>query len=253
MSPAFKVLIPARYGSSRLAGKPLMMIGQKTLIQHVYESACASHAEKVIIATDDDRIDDVGRSLGATVVMTSREHLSGTDRIYEAVKKLGCPDDEIIVNVQGDEFGLAPELINTVAATLDNHWDVQIATLCEKITTETDYQNPNTVKLVMEKNQRAMYFSRAPIPWQPKSTTGAVSPGFYGYKHIGIYAYRCGFLRTFAGLEKPPLEQTESLEQLRALYHGYPIQVAEVTVKGGIEVNTEEDLWRARKSIKNEA
>jgi len=246
VSVAFNVFIPARYRSSRLPGKPLLMIGDKTLIQHVYESACSSKADRVIIATDDDRIDDVARSFGATVIMTSPAHQSGTDRIYEAAAKLGLPDDEIIVNVQGDEFGLDPETVNQVATVLADNPDVQMATLCEKIMDKQIYLDPNSVKVVMDRKGRALYFSRASIPVQPGGDIDVNHKRSLGYKHIGIYAYRTGFLATFAGLPKADLEISESLEQLRALYHGYSIHVAEITVKTGIEINTPEDLILAR-------
>jgi len=223
------------------------MIGQKPLIEHVYESAVKSSASKVIIATDDDRIDDVARSFGATVVMTSTEHLSGTDRINEVLMKLDNPVDEIIVNVQGDEFGLGPALIDQVAIALYDHPDRHMATLCERIADKEMYTDPNIVKVVMDRNKLALYFSRSPIPWINTGLEHTTGISGEAYKHIGIYAYHSGFLKTFAGLPKSCLEQQESLEQLRALYHGYKIHVEEVPQKTGIEINTEEDLARARK------
>jgi len=247
----FKVIIPARFGSSRLPGKPLLMIGEKTLIQHVYDSACNSDAEKVVVATDDDRIEDVARSFGATVIMTSAQHQSGTDRIYEAATIMDSPDDEIIVNVQGDEYGLDPELINKVAAGLNDHAASDMATLCEKIIDQATYTDPNTVKVVMDINRRALYFSRAPIPWLAGHQHHIVT-GVFGYKHIGIYAYRTGFLKQFSRLPKADIEQSEALEQLRALYNGYSIYVTEVSGKAGVEINTEEDLKLARKSLMGE-
>jgi len=243
----FKVVIPARFGSSRLPGKPLLMIGDKTLIQHVYDCASASEADKVIIATDDDRIEDVARSFGATTVMTSGQHQSGTDRLHEAVTILGCADQEIIVNVQGDEYGLDPGLINKVAAALANDSEVQMATLCEQILDQATWLDPNAVKVVRDKNSHALYFSRAPIPCQ--SHQHNINPCF-GHKHIGIYAYRSGFLRTFSSLPKAGIELTESLEQLRAMFHGFRIRVEEIPGKAGIEINTEEDLQRAREKMK---
>jgi len=225
------------------------MIGDKTLIQHVYDCASLSGANKVIIATDDDRIEDVARSFGATTVMTSVQHQSGTDRLHEAVTILGCADQEIIVNVQGDEYGLDPGLINKVASALANDSEVQMATLCIKIPDQATWLEPNAVKVVRDTNNHALYFSRAPIPSQSHQHADNVNPCF-GYRHIGIYAYRCGFLRTFASLPKANIELTESLEQLRALYHGYRIRVEEVPGKAGIEINTEEDVQLARKQMK---
>lgn len=247
MTFRFKVFIPARYASTRLPGKPLLMIGQKTLIEHVYRSAISSTADKVIIATDDDRIEDVARSFGATVIMTSTGHQSGTDRINEAVTKLGIPDNEIIVNVQGDEYGLSPDLIDRVAAALNDRPDCHMATLCERITDSGVYRDPNTVKVVRDIQGQALYFSRSPIPWQKQEQ--AVSG--LACKHIGIYAYRAGFLNKFAALQRSELEQLESLEQLRALAHGYRIYVEELAQKKGVEINTEEDLKRARRMIKS--
>jgi 3-deoxy-manno-octulosonate cytidylyltransferase (CMP-KDO synthetase) len=244
----FKVIIPARFASTRLPGKPLVIIDQKTLIEHVYESALQSAATRVIIATDDDRIEDVARSFGATVVMTSATHQSGTDRINEVLTKLEVPEDEIIVNVQGDEYGLSPELINQVAAALHNHPDRHMATLCERIHDNKVYTDPNSVKVVMDSGKLALYFSRSPIPWMKSDGDSAGGINGPAYKHIGIYAYRSGFLKIFARLPRTHLEQQESLEQLRALHHGYRIHVEEVPRKTGIEINTEEDLELARKA-----
>lgn len=248
MTVRYKVIIPARFASTRLPGKPLLMIGQKTLIEHVYRSAVNSGADKVIIATDDDRIEDVARSFGATVIMTSTKHESGTDRINEVVTKMGIPDGEIIVNVQGDEYGLSPDLIDKVASALNDRPDCPMASLCERITDIKSYRDPNTVKVVRDTQGTALYFSRTPIPWHKEEQAAGKA-----WKHIGIYAYRAGFLKKFAALPRVELEQLESLEQLRALAHGYRIHVEEVVQKTGIEINTEDDLVRARKTVKSGA
>jgi 3-deoxy-manno-octulosonate cytidylyltransferase (CMP-KDO synthetase) len=240
---AFKVVIPARYASSRLPGKPLLQIGNRSLLEHVYRSAASSGASEVVVATDDQRIADHAARFGAKVIMTSSEHQSGTDRIQEALTCLNCAPEEIIVNVQGDEYGLAPELISHVATALAENQSNQMATLCERITDPAVYTDPNSVKVVMDNSNTALYFSRASIPWsKPPSTPFTL----LAYKHIGIYAYRAGFLQVFSKLPHVLLEQQESLEQLRALFHGYRIHVAEVPQKTGIEINTAEDLARAR-------
>lgn len=243
MSIPFKVVIPARFASTRLPGKPLLKIGAYSLLEHVHRAAQQSGAEQVIVATDDDRIADHAHGFGATVVMTAAEHASGTDRINEAVNKLDMAGDEIIVNVQGDEYGLQPELIDTVAGRLHARTECVMATLCEPITDLRVYQDPNSVKVVTDINGTALYFSRASIPWSKPGTLPTDV-----FKHIGIYAYRVDFLRRFARLPRAPLEQQESLEQLRALYHGYRIDVGRIALKAGIEINTEEDLIRARQA-----
>ena len=245
MSFSFEVVIPSRYGASRLPGKPLLEIGGNTLIQHVYKSACNSQADGVIIATDDERIEDLARSFGAEVIMTSREHTSGTDRITEVIERKNYQDDVIVVNVQGDEYGLPSELIDQVASALNDNPDKLMATLCEKIEQLEDSNNPNMVKVVRDKNNTALYFSRSTIPWQEKGKKlkGNVSPV---YRHIGIYAYRAGFLKQFSKLPVCPREETEKLEQLRAIYNGYSIHVEEACTESGIGIDTEKDLELAR-------
>jgi len=246
----FKVIIPARYASTRLPGKPLLEIGGRSLLEHVYHIASASGADEVIIATDDIRIEQHARAFGATVVMTSIEHQSGTDRINEALTKLNCAADTIIVNLQGDEYGLQSGLIQCVADALHCHPACQMATLCVRITDPQAYNDPNTVKVVFDNSNTALYFSRSPIPWGKQDIATADKPLVpAAYKHIGIYAYRAAFLKIFAGLTPSRLEQQESLEQLRALSHGYSIHVEEVAQKSGIEINTEEDLQRARATV----
>ncbi len=245
MSFPFQVVIPSRYGASRLPGKALLNIGDTTLLQHVYDAARRSQAERVIIATDDARIENLARSFGAEVIMTSIEHRSGTDRISEVINLEKTADDMIIVNVQGDEFALPPALIDQLAKALHDNPDKQMATLCEKITEIEDLSNPNVVKMLNDKNNNAVYFSRSLIPWQEKvgkieELAGPV------YRHIGIYAYRAAFLRQFSELGPCPLEESERLEQLRAIYHGFIIHVEEACAQCGMGIDTVEDLEKAR-------
>ncbi|MEX2525464.1 MAG: 3-deoxy-manno-octulosonate cytidylyltransferase [Gammaproteobacteria bacterium] len=253
MTFPFKVFIPARFASSRLPGKPLLKIGTKPLVRHVYEAAAESGAEEVVIVTDDDRIRIEAEGFGARVVMTSTAHESGTERISEAVVQGGEDESSIIVNVQGDEFNLSPLLVKQVAESL--HWDVQasVATLCEKITAMEDFHDPNVVKVVFDKDRHALYFSRAAIPVQQSSATEEPT-GFSHVpcRHIGIYAYRAAFLKIYAGLPACSLERSERLEQLRVLYHGYSIRVDEACTEGGIGVDTEADLERARSAVNGE-
>ena len=243
MSAEFRIIIPARYASTRLPGKPLRKIGDKSLIEHIYLLACSSKAIEVVIATDDKRIEETVTAFGANVIMTSPDHESGTDRIAEAANKLGYQDNLIVVNLQGDEYGLQPALINTVAQSLCDNPNAHIATLCEKITNETSYRDPNSVKVVLDENNFALYFSRSPIPWIKQ---GKEYEQIIAYKHIGIYAYHSGFLQQYSRLPRTALEQQESLEQLRAIYFGYKIYVDLISEKKGIEINTEEDLNRAQ-------
>lgn len=239
---SFIVIIPARYESTRLPGKPLLEIGGLPLIQHVFEAASTSQAEQVLIATDDQRIFDCASTFTNNVIMTSNRHLSGTDRLAEVVKKVAMPDDTVVVNVQGDELGLPSALIDQVALALIRNTNKQMATLCERIVDEEEFLNPNVVKVVFDKENTALYFSRSSIPWQKQFNDSTIS-----YKHIGIYAYRTGFLKEYAAMPPCALEQSECLEQLRAIYNGNKIHVEEATESTGIEINTEADLEKARK------
>jgi 3-deoxy-manno-octulosonate cytidylyltransferase (CMP-KDO synthetase) len=241
----FQVIIPSRYQSSRLPGKPLLEIGGMPLIQHVYEAASKSQAEMVIIATDDKRIEEVARAFGAEVVMTSVEHDSGTDRLTEVIKKNNIDNEMIVVNVQGDEFALPPALIDQVANALNNNQDKQMATLCEEIANVEDLHNQNVVKVVTDINNSAIYFSRSAIPWQNEASFSKESGGM-AYRHIGIYAYRAGFLKIFSELQPCALEEIERLEQLRALYNGYTIHVEEACAQSGVGIDTDDDLQKAR-------
>lgn len=246
MTAPFKVFIPARYASTRLPGKPLLAIGEWPLIRHVYEAARQSRASEVVIVTDDERIRNAAEGFGATVCMTSPDHESGSERIGEALIATNEDDETVIVNVQGDEYGLPPALIDQVAAILQRDAGVPMATLCEAITDPDEFRDPHVVKLVMDREGLALYFSRAPIPAQRREA----QPGFsqQPWRHIGLYAYRAGFLKAFADLPACELEQSERLEQLRALYHGYAIRVEPACESGGLGVDSEADLERARKT-----
>jgi 3-deoxy-manno-octulosonate cytidylyltransferase (CMP-KDO synthetase) len=244
----FSVIIPARYASSRLPGKLLKDIHGKSLIERTYLSAARSGARRVIIATDDVRISDVAKTFGAEVCLTSDSHISGTSRIAEAVEILGIADNEIIVNVQGDEPMLSPVVIDQVAKNL-NESNMDMATLCEKIETEELYFDPNCVKVVYNMRGKAMYFSRSPIP--AFRNAQELDLGLC-YRHIGIYAYRAGFLAQYAQLSCSRLEEAEKLEQLTILNEGFDIHVAPACGPTGLGVDTQHDLDKVIKELKNE-
>ena len=243
----FSVIIPARYDSARLPGKLLKNIHGKTLIERTYSNAILSASKRVIIATDDERISDVAKTFGAEVCLTSDSHTSGTSRIAEAMELLGFADDEIIVNVQGDEPMLSPMVIDQVAKNL-NESNMDMATLCEKIETEELYFDPNCVKVVYNMRGKAMYFSRSPIPAfrNPQELDLGLC-----YRHIGIYAYRAGFLSQYARLSGSRLEEAEKLEQLTILNEGFDIHVAPACGPTGIGVDTKYDLDQVIKELKN--
>jgi len=247
---SFTVIIPARFASTRLPGKPLLDIAGKPMIQHVYEQALKSDADHVVIATDDVRIQKLGSAIGATVVMTSPDHPSGTDRLEEVVTKLGLEDDHIVVNVQGDEPLIPPEIINQVARNLGENKHTGIATLCEKIHDAKQLFNPNVVKVVFDDHGLASYFSRAPIPWARDSFTGMETDsmpfGAEYFRHIGMYAYRVEFLKNYVTWLPSMTEKTECLEQLRALSNGVKIHIEEAFISPPAGVDTEEDLQRLR-------
>ena len=245
---SFKIIIPARYASSRLPGKPLLDIAGKPMIQHVYERAIESEATEVIIATDDDRIEQSAKSFGARVCMTNRDHPSGTDRLAEVASIFQFNDDHIIVNLQGDEPCLPSELINQVAADLAQNCNADIATLYSRITQLEQVFDPNIVKVILDIDGYALYFSRAPIPWirdhfSKKSIPDMTLPH---YRHIGLYAYRTSFLTHYAELSSSLIEQAESLEQLRALFHGKKIHLSEAKINSGHGVDTMADLLLVR-------
>jgi 3-deoxy-manno-octulosonate cytidylyltransferase (CMP-KDO synthetase) len=243
----YRVVIPARFASTRLPGKPLLKIAGKPLIQWVYERALRSRASEVLVATDDERIAAAATEFGAPVVMTSILHASGTDRIAEVAALRQWGDGEVIVNVQGDEPLMPEALIDQAAGLLETHATADIGTLAARITGLNAYMDPNVVKVVTGAGQRALYFSRAPIPWhRDAAPAGIASQRSYSHarRHVGIYAYRCGALRRLAGIPPTPLEQLERLEQLRPLEHGFDIRVADASVLPGPDVNTAEDVAR---------
>lgn len=242
MSIPFKVVIPARYASTRLPGKPLLNILQKPMIQWVYEAALQSQAEQVIVATDDDRIIEAVSAFGGESCKTRSDHETGTDRIVEVTQKMAWPDDSIIVNLQGDEPLMPAQNLTQVAENLHQSGH-EMATLYKTISPETA-DDPNLVKLVCDKSGRALYFSRSKIPFERDDEKAL----FFG--HIGLYAYRVGFLKIYAALEPCRLEQCEKLEQLRALYHGFGIHCAEAQLTPGQGVDTPEDLEAVSRLIK---
>jgi 3-deoxy-manno-octulosonate cytidylyltransferase (CMP-KDO synthetase) len=246
---AFRVVIPARYASTRLPGKPLLDIAGKPMVVRVAERAQASGAVSVVVATDHQEIAAVVREHGFEAMMTRADHASGTDRIAEVAAAHGWTHTEIIVNVQGDEPMIEPVLIRAVAYNLSGHPDAAIATACHAIEDKDEMFNPNVVKVVTDRYGHALYFSRAPIPWARDvfaSGGDALPEGFPVYRHIGIYAYRAGFLKVYADLNPAPIEQFEALEQLRALWHGYRISVAVSESAPAAGVDTEADLQRMR-------
>lgn len=240
----FKVVIPARYASSRLPGKPLLDIAGKPMVVRVAEQAAKSGASEVVIATDFEKILSACEVHNFKAVMTRIDHASGTDRIAEVAEKLGWGDDEIVVNVQGDEPLIEPQLIQEVATHLAQSKDAVMATACHAIHDEASMINPNVVKVVMDANGNALYFSRAPIPY-PRDE--AHKQNINAHRHIGIYAYRVGFLKKYATLTPSELEKVESLEQLRVLYHGFKIGVAITKNAPASGVDTQEDLDAVRK------
>lgn len=253
-SADFRVVIPARYGSTRLPGKPLIEINGRPLLAWVWESACASAAAEVLIATDDARIADAASSFGAQVMMTRSDHLSGSERISEVAESKGWGADEILVNLQGDEPGMAPELIDQVAEGLASHPEAGVSTLACRIASAETLFDPNVVKVVRDRLGAALYFSRAPIPWHRdafrQAPTGELPPlpaqGDF-LRHIGLYAYRAGFLRRYITWPSAPTEQTESLEQLRVLWQGERIHVSIAVALPGPGVDTPEDLVKVRR------
>jgi len=243
----FRVVIPARYASTRLPGKALLTIAGKPMIQWVYERASTSRASEVLIATDDLLIVSAAHSFGAQTVMTAMTHESGTDRIAEVARIRGWADSDIVVNVQGDEPVIPPALIDQVAYLLGTHPSAHIATLATPITSLAEFMDPNAVKVVTDTGGRALYFSRAPIPWERDGAASGVGSQtrFAGARrHIGIYGYRVSGLLRMASLQRTALEQHEKLEQLRALENGLEIRVADSVEQPGPDVNTAADLER---------
>ena len=250
----FTVLIPARYASTRLPGKPLADIAGKPMVVRVAENARNSGAARVVVATDDARIADAARAHGVDACLTRSDHPTGTDRLAEAAIALGLADDAIVVNVQGDEPLLAPALVARMAALLASRPEAAIATACHPIHDAAEAFNPNVVKVVLDRAGFALYFSRATIPWAREAFAPAragappdhLPEGLPIYRHYGLYAYRAAFLRRFPTLTPAPIERFEALEQLRALWHGERIVVEVTAGTPAPGVDTPEDLERVR-------
>ncbi|VVO18377.1 3-deoxy-manno-octulosonate cytidylyltransferase [Pseudomonas fluorescens] len=252
MTPAFTVVIPSRFASTRLPGKPLQMIAGKPMIQHVWEQACKSNAQRVVVATDDARIVEACKAFGAEVVLTREDHVSGTDRLAEVATQLGLAADAIVVNVQGDEPMIPPAVIDQVAANLAAHPEARMSTLAEPIEDIETLFNTNVVKVVSDLNGLALTFSRATLPWARDDFAKRreqLPAGVPYRRHIGIYAYRTGFLHDFVSWGPCWLENTECLEQLRALWHGVRIHVGDAVQAPPAGVDTAEDLERVRRLL----
>lgn len=245
--PDFKIIIPARYASTRFPGKPLVDIAGKTMLQHAWECAKKSAASEIIIATDDERIFNVARQFGAEVCMTDAAHPTGTDRLGEVCRQYHWSDTDIVVNLQGDEPLTPAVILQQVASNLAAHTRAGMATLSTPVLSAADVQNPNIVKVVTDKNGYALYFSRAPIPWNRDAMHVMDDQQAQQYqRHLGIYAYRVGFLRLFASLPPCELESIEKLEQLRALYNGVTIHVDVARALPGPGIDSPEDLDKVR-------
>lgn len=242
----FSVIIPARYASSRLPAKMLKEINGKSLIEHTYSNAIQSDASRVIIATDDERIKTVAEGFGAEVCMSNDSHTSGTSRIAEAVSFLNFQDDDVIVNLQGDEPMMSPSAINQVASNLVSS-GMSVATLCETIDTEDAYFDENCVKVVYNSRGRAMYFSRSPVPAFRDGQNINLDLCF---RHIGLYAYRVNFLKDYSNMPISRLEMAEKLEQLTFLMEGFDIHVDVSFASTGYGVDTESDLIKVKKELK---
>jgi 3-deoxy-manno-octulosonate cytidylyltransferase (CMP-KDO synthetase) len=243
----FRVVIPARFASARLPGKVLLNLVGRPMLQWVHERASAAGATEVLIATDDARIAAAARGFGARVAMTATTHPSGTDRIAQTASDCGWGDEDIVVNVQADEPLIPPGLIGQVARVLEAHPQCQLATLSTPIHRREQYLDPNVVKVVTDAQGRALYFSRAPVPWHRDAalSAGAQQLGLSGaMRHIGIYAYRVAALKRLTALAPSPLESCEKLEQLRALENGMEIRVAPASEPPGPDVNSAEDFER---------
>ena len=248
----FTVVIPARMASSRLPNKPLADIGGLPMVVRVAQRASQSQARQVVVAADDARIVQACQSHGVTALLTRQDHLSGSDRLAEACQLLGLDAEDVVVNVQGDEPLILPQLINDVALLLAQRPEASMSTAAHAIGSLEEFMNPNVVKLVMDARQSALYFSRAPIPWWRDGQSGGsfqTLPTPAPLRHIGIYAYRAAFLSGFPHFPPAPLETMESLEQLRVLWHGHRIAVHVTEQAPGPGVDTPEDLERVRQLL----
>ena len=246
MAAEFTVIIPARFGSERLPGKPLRDVYGKPLIQRTYEAVQKSQAQRIVVATDDEGIVRVVRDFGGEVCLTRATHLSGTDRVAEAAESLGLSPDHIVVNVQGDEPDMPGILIDQVAKLLIKDQEASVATACCSLDDREQYHDPSVVKVVADQSGHAIYFSRSPIPhYQPTTEAGSEAmPWSHIRRHIGIYAYRLAYLGVFTSRPSCPPEELEKLEQLRVLWHGDKIAVCEAQAAPGPGVDTIEDLER---------
>ena len=247
---SFTVLVPARLASTRLPNKPLADIAGLPMVVRVAQRAMQSGTTRIVVAGDDASIVAACQAHGVEAILTRQDHPSGTDRLAEACEQLGLDGDEIVVNVQGDEPLIDPALIDAVAAALAAHPDAAMSTAAHEIDSLADFLNPNVVKAVLDARGHALYFSRAPIPWWRDGSAGGARPSALPspapLRHIGIYGYRAGFVRQFPSLPPAPVEATEALEQLRALWHGYRIMVHVSDVAPGPGIDTPEDLSRVR-------
>lgn len=239
---SFRVVIPARYASTRLPGKPLQPLAGRPMLAHVYDRAVAAGAEEVLVATDDERIVEACGAFGAEVVMTSPAHRSGSERLAEVVQLRGWSEEEVIVNLQGDEPLTPPAAIRQVAEDLTRYPDAVVSTLCAPIHSAAQLNDPHTVKVVCDAAGYALYFSRAPIPWERDVLGAEERAAPIGWRHVGLYCYRAGYLRRYAELPPCELEDVEKLEQLRVLWHGARIHVAEAIEVPGHGIDTPEDL-----------
>lgn len=242
---SYTVVIPARLASTRLPNKPLADIEGLPMIVRVAQRAALSQARQIVVATDSALVQETCQAHGVSAVLTRADHVSGSDRLAEACELLGLDDDELVVNVQGDEPLIAPGMIDACAALLEARPQCAMSTVAHAITDAAEFANPNVVKVVCDAQDLALYFSRAPIPWWRDGPAGAPRPGS-ALRHVGLYAYRAGFLRRFPALAVSPLEQIESLEQLRALWHGERIAVHISAEVPGPGIDTPEDLERVR-------
>jgi len=251
-NPDFKIIIPARFASTRLPGKALKPLLGLPMIQHVYQRAMETSASEVIVATDHNDIVQAVEKFGGNVMMTKVDHPTGTDRISEVIQAQSWSDDTIVVNLQGDEPHIPAQLIQATAEALADNSQCDIATLATKITSIDEVLNPNRVKIVLNNNHEALYFSRAAIPYNKKwniETESKWQIDYPYYHHIGLYAYTVGFLKQFPSLTPCPIELAESLEQLRALCYGYRIFVSVIDSSPGHGVDTEADLQRVEKLL----
>lgn len=249
----FRIVIPARYESTRLPGKPLVDIGGMPMIKHVYQRALETNADSILIATDDERIAEVCQGFNAEVFISNKDHQSGTERIAEVISEYEYADNDIIVNLQADEPFLPASLLNQVASTLSDQTDAPMASLYIPLETHSDVFNSNIVKVVMDKNGYALYFSRAAIPWIrgvfDKQDKNDFDLTLFN-RHIGVYAYYAWFVKQYITLPLSPIEHPACLEQLRVLWNGYKIKLSGAEQVPGQEINTAEDLAKAREIYK---